>query len=103
MFRDYCIFVEISIHKKEREDIIMTAMELELKKSKLQKAISMLDSEEDVNRVEKYLHRMVRREQPPCQYTIEELKKHLEEAEEDFRMGRYYTSDELRKRHPLCK
>ena len=78
-------------------------MELELKKSKLQKAISMLDSEEDVNRVEKYLHRMVRREQPPCQYTIEELKKHLEEAEEDFRMGRNYTSDELRKRHPLCK
>ena len=43
MFRDYCIFVGISIHKKEREDIIMTAMELELKKSKLQKAISMLD------------------------------------------------------------
>lgn len=78
----------------------MTAMELELKKSKLQKAISMLDSEEDVNRVEKYLHRMTRREQPPCQFTVEELRKELKIAEEEARQGLGCTTEELRKQPP---
>ena len=62
-------------------------MELECKKDELRELIDMIDSEDTVNRVGKYLKRMLMREQPPCQYTIEELKKHLEEAEEDFRTG----------------
>ena len=81
----------------------MTAMELECKKDELREMIDMIESEETVDRVGKDRKRVLTREQPPCQYTIEELKERLEEAEEDFRMGRYYTSDELRKRHPLCK
>ena len=71
-------------------------MELECKKDELRELIDMIDSEDTVNRVGKYLKRMLMREQPPCQYTIEELKKHLEEAEEDFRMGRVYTTEEVR-------
>ena len=71
-------------------------MELECKKDELRELIDMIDSEDTVNRVGKYLKRMLMREQPPCQYTIEELKKHLEEAEEDFRMGRGYTTEEVR-------
>ena len=47
----------------------------------------MIESEETANRVGKYLRRMLTREQPSCQYTIEELKERLEEVEEDFRMG----------------
>ena len=71
-------------------------MELECKKDELRELIDMIDSEDTVNRVGKYLKRMLMREQPPCQYPIEELKKHLEEAEEDFRMGRVYTTEEVR-------
>lgn len=65
----------------------MTAMELECKKDELREMIDMIESEETANRVGKYLKRMLTREQPSCQYTIEELKERLEEAEEDFRMG----------------
>ena len=65
-------------------------MELECKKDELREMIDMIESEETANRVGKYLKRMLTREQPPCQYTIEELK------EEDFRMGRYYTTEEVR-------
>ena len=71
-------------------------MELECKKDELREMIDMIESEETANRVGKYLKRMLTREQPPCQYTIEELKERLEEAEEDFRMGRYYTTEEVR-------
>ena len=74
----------------------MTAMELECKKDELREMIDMIESEETANRVGKYLKRMLTREQPPCQYTIEELTERLEEAEEDFRMGRYYTTEEVR-------
>ncbi len=60
--------------KKERKDIIMTAMDLECKKDELREMINSIKSEETVDRVGKYLKRILTREQPPCQYTIEELK-----------------------------
>ena len=50
-------------------------MELECKKDELREMIDMIESEETANRVGKYLKRMLTREQPPCQYTIEELKE----------------------------
>lgn len=39
----------------------------------------------------------------PAQMTLEELEEVLRKSKEDFRNGRYMTSEELRKRHPLCK
>lgn len=77
-------------------ETIMTTMELECKKDGLREMIDMIESEEMVNRVGKYLKRILTHKQLPCQYTIEELKKRLEEAEEDFRMGRSYTTEEVR-------
>ncbi|MBP1615299.1 MAG: hypothetical protein H6Q13_2747 [Bacteroidetes bacterium] len=38
----------------------------------------------------------------PCQFTINELKKEIEEAEEDVRRGKTHSIEELRNRHPLC-
>ena len=35
----------------------------------------------------------------PAQMTLEELNK----SREDFKHGRYMTTEELRKRHPLCE
>lgn len=85
----------------------MTAMELEQRKSILQEVIGMLDTEEEVARVEKYLRRTLSREQPPCQYTIEELIEHLEESEKDIQAGRVYTTEEVRSRfenkYKICR
>ena len=39
----------------------------------------------------------------PAQMTLEELKDVLNKSREDFKHGRYMTTEELRKRHPLCE
>lgn len=39
----------------------------------------------------------------PCQYTAEELELRLSQSVQSYRKGQYCTTDELRKRHPLCK
>ena len=39
----------------------------------------------------------------PAQMTLEELKEVLNKSREDFKHGPYMTTEELRKRHPLCE
>ena len=39
----------------------------------------------------------------PAKMTLEELKEVLNKSREDFKHGRYMTTEELRKRHPLCE
>ena len=39
----------------------------------------------------------------PAQMTLEELKEVLNKSREDCKHGRYMTTEELRKRHPLCE
>ena len=39
----------------------------------------------------------------PAQMTVDELKEVLRKSQEDFKEGRYMTTEDLRKRHPLCK
>lgn len=39
----------------------------------------------------------------PCQYTIKELEHRLQKSVQSYQSGAYCTSEELRKRHPLCK
>ncbi|MEI3104846.1 MAG: hypothetical protein V8T16_04225 [Parabacteroides merdae] len=39
----------------------------------------------------------------PAQMTLDELKEVLKKSREDFKHGRYMTTEELRKRHPLCE
>lgn len=41
--------------------------------------------------------------QPPCQYTLEELNRRLDQAEEDVKAGRYYTTEVIRKMYPRWK
>lgn len=42
-------------------------------------------------------------ETAPCQYSVEELEHRLGESVESYRKGDYMTSDELRKKHPICE
>lgn len=39
----------------------------------------------------------------PAQMTLEELNEVLRKSKEDFKSGRSMTTEELRKRHPLCE
>ena len=39
----------------------------------------------------------------PAQMTLDELKAVFKKSREDFKHGRYMTTEELRKRHPLCE
>ncbi len=41
-------------------------------------------------------------ETAPCQYSVEELERRLDESVQSYHKGDCYTSDELRKIHPLC-
>lgn len=75
----------------------MTAMELECKKDELRELINSIESEEVMNRVEKSLKRMLTREQPPCQFSVEELKEQLNVAEKEARLGLGCSTEELRK------
>lgn len=72
-------------------------MELECKKDELRELINSIDSEEVMNRVEKSLKRILTREQPPCQFSIEELKEQLNVAEKEARLGLGCSTEELRK------
>lgn len=38
-------------------------------------------------------------QRPPCQYTLEELNKRLDQAEEEARQGLGLTTEELRKKY----
>lgn len=42
-------------------------------------------------------------ERLPAQMTLDELKEVLKKSKEDFKNGIYMTTEELRKRHPLCE
>lgn len=57
---------------------------LEIKKREFLKAI---DSEETLDKLQKYLIRIKKRSVPPCQYTLEELNKHLDEGEKEVAKG----------------
>ena len=57
----------------------------------------MIESEETANRVGKYLKRMLTREQPPCQFSIEELAEQLDMAEKEACLGLGCSTGELRK------
>lgn len=39
----------------------------------------------------------------PCSYSIDELQARLQQSEASILAGRTFTTDELRKRHPLCE
>ena len=47
-----------------------------------------------------YIRALVKPQHPPCQYTLAELNKRLDMAEEEDRQGVGCTTEELRKRHP---
>ncbi|EKN16857.1 hypothetical protein HMPREF1076_01991 [Parabacteroides goldsteinii CL02T12C30] len=77
---------------------------LELKLSLIEQ-LTKIDDEQLLNKIKKLIsqHAEKKTERYPAQMTVEELKEVLKKSQEDFRNGRYMTTEELRKRHPLCE
>lgn len=77
---------------------------LELKLSLIEQ-LTQIDDDQLLNKIKKLIskHTEKNTERYPAQMTVDELKEVLNKSQEDFRNGRYMTTEELRKRHPLCE
>ncbi|WP_455638361.1 hypothetical protein [Parabacteroides sp.] len=77
---------------------------LELKLSLIEQ-LTHINDEQLLHKIKNLIcqHTTPKAERLPAQMTVEELKEVLRKSQEDFRNGRYMTSEELRKRHPLCE
>lgn len=83
----------------------MSTLELRLS---LIEQLTKIDDEKLLTQIKNLINRShgtaaEKEKRNPAQMTLEELEEVLRKSKEDFRNGRYMTSEELRKRHPLCK
>lgn len=77
---------------------------LELKLSLIEQ-LTQIDDDQLLHKIKNLIsqHTGKKAERLPAQMTVDELKEVLKKSQEDFRNGRYMTTEDLRKRHPLCK
>lgn len=79
---------------------------LELKLSLIEQ-LKSIDDKNLLMQIKKLINRSTIKEEKeerlPAQMTLDELKEVLNKSIEDFKYGRYMTTEELRKRHPLCE
>lgn len=76
---------------------------VELRTSVLAEVASIMNNEEMLKKALAALRRIKKSaEKAPCRFSVEELKKEIELAEEDDANNQYYTSNELRKKHLSC-
>ena len=73
----------------------MTTIELEAKKAELAKRILTENNESVINKVMDYFTKVKKTANPPCQYTLEELKLSVREAEEEIRYGRLTNQEDV--------
>ena len=74
---------------------------LELKLSLIEQ-LTKIDDEQLLNKMISQ-HTEKKTERYPAQMTVEELKEVLKKSIEESKQGLGMTTEELRKRHPLCK
>lgn len=77
---------------------------LELKLSLIEQ-LTQIDDEQLLHKIKNLIsqHTGKKVERLPAQMTVDELKEVLKKSQEDFHNGRYMTTEDLRKRHPLCE
>lgn len=76
---------------------------IELRTSILTEIASIMDNEDLMKQTLAYLRKIRQRAMDtPCRFSVDELIEEIELSEEDDRHNRYFTTEELRKKHPLC-
>lgn len=81
----------------------MSTLEL---RSSLIEQLNQIDDERLLTRIKNLINNFMEskeRKRYPAQMTIEELKEILKKSQEESRLGLGMTTEELRKRHPLCE
>lgn len=81
----------------------MSTLEL---RSSLIEQLNQIDDERLLTRIKNLINNFMEakeRKRYPAQMTIEELEEVLKKSQDDFKNGRYMTTEQLRKRHPLCE
>lgn len=78
---------------------------IELKASLIEQ-LNHIDDEKLLTRIKNLISSFLEKEKKkhyPAQMTLEELKEVLKKSMEESKQGLGMTTEELRKRHPLCK
>jgi hypothetical protein len=75
----------------------MTVLELESKKKKL---IEDIDSEELLDKVQKFIKRL-KKNTSPCRFSIDELREEVKQGEIDAETGLGISQEDMRKRYLL--
>ena len=77
---------------------------LELKLSLIEQ-LTQIDDDQLLNKIKKLIskHTEKNTKRYPAQMTVDELKEVLNKSIEESKLGLGMTTEELRKRHPLCK
>ena len=77
---------------------------IELRTSVLAEIASIMDNEEMLKKALTAIRKLKKTEaNPPCRFTVDELKREIELAEEDDHNNQYFTSEELRRKHLPCQ
>ena len=84
----------------------MTHLELQARKLNLiQDIINTIDNEELMSRLEAAYKKVKKlastEDKRPCDYTLEEVNKRLDQAEKAVREGRVFTTEQVRERLKL--
>jgi hypothetical protein len=75
----------------------MTTIELETKKTEVYREILDIEDDKILSDVIAYIRRAKTSvTQPPCRYTVKELRNRVAESVEDVKAGRVYTMEEVR-------
>jgi len=72
-------------------------MDIQSRKIEFVQEFLKLQSEEVISRLEKLLKKETAKKRDLKPFTLEELNARLDQSEEDFRNGRYISSDDLLK------
>lgn len=80
----------------------MTTLELKLS---LIEQLKQIDDDQLLNKIKNLIsqHITKKAERLPAQMTVDELKEVLKKSIEESKQGLGMTTEELRKRHPLCQ
>jgi hypothetical protein len=81
---------------KQRKEFVMTT--LEIKKKEFLKSI---DSEETLDKLQKYLSHLKKKNTQPCRYSVKEVKDGIERSFIEVKQGRITSYEEVEKRYSL--
>ncbi|MBP1613410.1 MAG: hypothetical protein H6Q13_858 [Bacteroidetes bacterium] len=74
----------------------MTTQKLEAMKAMLTREVLSIDNEKTANKLMDYLCQLKAEEKnPPCQFTIEELKEEIKKSMKDIDAGHFTSQEDL--------